>query len=168
MECKICKKEMNPRNKNYCSRKCRDLGWTTHKFCIFCGKERQVFTKKYCSKVCQGKDMRGVKSQNWVGDKVGYCGIHDWLQLNFGKANKCEQCGSFEKVQWAKLKDKSYERKRENFWQLCSKCHMDYDDTSIGNRPTWNKGRKWSAKVRKNISEGTKKGMERWRNKNIC
>ena len=30
---------------------------------------------------------------------------------------------------WAKLKDKEYKRKRENFIQLCASCHINYDFT---------------------------------------
>lgn len=69
---------------------------------------------------------------NWVGDKVGYFGIHDWLIKNFGKANKCENlaCKKISKIfQWAKLNDKEYERRRENFCMLCVSCHNIYDMT---------------------------------------
>ncbi len=117
----------------------------------------------YCSRDCSNKStaLRGEKSPHWVGDKVGYCGIHDWIKTNYGLAQKCEQCGSDKNVHWAKLKGKEYERKRENFWQLCSKCHMDYDDTSIGNRPTWNKGKSWPKTLREKISIRTKLGMKK-------
>lgn len=117
----------------------------------------------YCSRDCSNKStaLKGEKSPHWVGDKVGYCGIHDWLKTNFGKAKQCEMCGSRKRVQWAKLVNKEYERKRENYWQLCYKCHLDYDGTSIGNRPTWNKGKKWSKTMREKISIGTKLGMKK-------
>lgn len=125
--------------------------------CITCGGKMNRWARKYCSKVCQGKSQRAENSPNWVGDKVGYYGIHDWLQTNFGRASKCEQCASVKKVQWAKLKGKKYERKRENFWQLCSACHINYDGTVI--RGGWNKGMSWSKEIRQRISEGTKIGM---------
>lgn len=114
---------------------------------------------KYCSRICSNKStgLKGEKSPHWKGDSVGYCGIHDWLQLHFGKADKCEQCGSIKRVQWAKIKGKEYKRKRENFWQLCSSCHIVYDDTIV--KGGWNKGKKWSKEIRKNISRGTKIGM---------
>lgn len=134
--------------------------------CERCGEEfetRQDHIKKgwgrFCSRNCSNKTTakKGSENQNWVGDKVGYYGIHDWLYLHFGKANKCERCGSDKRVQWAKLKDKKYERKRENFWQLCSRCHVVYDDTII--KGGWNKGLKWSKAIKKRIGEGTKRGM---------
>ncbi len=73
---------------------------------------------------------KNEKSHAWTGDRVGYCGIHDWLASNFGKANHCQNAwclGKSDKFQWAKLEDKSYERKRENFINLCARCHVRYD-----------------------------------------
>lgn len=110
---------------------------------------------KYCSQICSNKSTqkKGKENQNWKGDKVGYYGIHDWLQLHFGKANKCEQCGSVKTIQWAKLKGKKYERKRENFWQLCARCHVFYDGTI----PYVSKGVPVSKKTRNKISVSLKK-----------
>lgn len=90
---------------------------------------------KYCSRDCSNKSTakKGKESQHYK-EKVGYYGIHSWLYTNYGKAQKCEQCGNSERVQWAKLKGKDYDWKRENFWQLCSWCHMEYDGTSIVNQ----------------------------------
>ena len=86
----------------------------------------------YCSRKCANstplKVRTGKHSHNWKR-KVGYYAVHDWLALNFGKANRCELCGKTKNVQWAKIKGKSYLRKRENFWQLCSRCHIYYDGT---------------------------------------
>ena len=92
----------------------------------------------------------------WKGDKVGYQGIHQWLNHIFGYPSKCEKCnkiGSRSKnnrwtINWAKLKRKKYKRKRENFWALCKSCHTSYDikkDTgkkiSLSNlgKKVWNK-----------------------------
>lgn len=63
-----------------------------------------------------------TESEHWL--------IHTWLKKEYGKANKCEMIdcdGTSKSFQWALLKDKNYEKNRENFWQLCAKCHRRYD-----------------------------------------
>ena len=72
----------------------------------------------------------GEKCRNWVDDKVGYFGIHDWLAKWYGKADMCENkwcLGEHDLFHWAKLEDKQYERRRENFIKLCVRCHNRYD-----------------------------------------
>ncbi len=80
----------------------------------------------------------GEKHPNWKGDKVGYGGIHTWVRKIYGKANKCQAdliglicLGESENFDWAKLRGKNYERKRENFVMLCHKCHRCYDFPGI-------------------------------------
>jgi hypothetical protein len=63
----------------------------------------------------------------------GYQAVHKWLVKHYGNANRCESivCSGKSKVfHWAKLKDKRYEHKRENFIMLCSSCHRLYDQTA--------------------------------------
>lgn len=94
----------------------------------------------------------GEKSHNWKGNKVGYNGIHSWLNKVFGRANKCElhNClGISKDFDWALIKGKKYERKRENFIRLCVSCHRHYDETGFlkGHTP-WNKGKQHSKEHR--------------------
>jgi hypothetical protein len=92
------------------------------------GKHVSNETREKMRKVMTGQ--KGEKCRNWAGDDVGYCGIHDWLALQYGKANMCENSwclGTSNKFQWAKLEEKRYERRRENFIQLCTRCHVRYD-----------------------------------------
>jgi hypothetical protein len=73
----------------------------------------------------------GNKNGMWK-EEPGYAAIHKWLQARFGKANRCEneECDRTRKAfHWAKVQGKEYERKRENFWMLCTKCHFNYDIT---------------------------------------
>lgn len=133
--------------------------------CLRCGKNSWFNLArilhgggKYCSRLCSNKStgLRGEKSPHWKGDKVGYSGIHDWLQTNFGKANKCENslCSQTTgNYQWAKIKDKEYERKRENFIQLCTRCHVIYDGTI----PYVSKGMPRSKETKLKISESLKR-----------
>lgn len=63
-----------------------------------------------------------------------YMTVHNWLKRHYGKADKCEdeKCdGTSTTYQWALLKGKKYESKRENFVKKCRKCHCRYDN--------WNK-----------------------------
>ena len=92
------------------------------------------------------KDCKGENNPNWRGDKVGKIGIHCWLHKNFKKKLVCEFCGKKEKsgrkIEWAKLADKEYERKRENFIELCCKCHRKYDGIGFKKGSKINLGRK--------------------------
>lgn len=61
-----------------------------------------------------------------------YAAVHYWLKQNYGKASKCESAdclGISKNYQWAKIRDKKYEKKRENFINLCVSCHQKYDFT---------------------------------------
>lgn len=121
---------------------------------------------KFCSRACTFKVYKtrsGEQTNSWKGDKVKYSGIHWWLKATYGNPNKCEKCGVGGKktgrkwnIEWAKLEHKDYERKRENFWALCVKCHVSYD----GRKPNktsfkkglipWNKGKStWTKEYRK-------------------
>lgn len=61
--------------------------------------------------------------------------VHLWLKNNFGKAKECEWCGRKRGLlfQWAKVRGKRYQKKRQNFWQLCVSCHANYDRRNSAN-----------------------------------
>jgi hypothetical protein len=91
----------------------------------------------------------GEKNGMWKGDNISRRAIHPWLTNHYGKPNICEICGKVgdSNIDWAKIKDKEYERKRENFWRLCHKCHLNYDNVPIRNgfkkgHIPWIKGKK--------------------------
>lgn len=74
-------------------------------------------------------ELTGANSPVWQ-KKPGYFPIHSWLLREFGKAVQCEASwckGISQSYEWALLKGKKYERKRENFWALCKSCHRKYD-----------------------------------------
>ena len=61
---------------------------------------------------------------------ITYNSLHWWLRKYYGSAIKCEHPECLKKsqfFQWALIKGKTLDRKRENFWQLCRKCHFEYD-----------------------------------------
>lgn len=81
----------------------------------------------------KGKSLpKGEKANNWKGDDISYIGIHAWLRRTYGKAAKCEnpkcEAEDVKRFEWALKKGFEYERKRENFIQLCKSCHVEYDD----------------------------------------
>ena len=79
----------------------------------------------------RNKNKTNEKNSNWKGNKVGVIGIHQWLRRNFIKKRICEFCGFSSnnplRIDWALIKGKKYERKRENFMELCRSCHTKYD-----------------------------------------
>lgn len=87
-----------------------------------------------------------------------YRSVHRWLIINFGNATKCENSGC-EKISirftWAKLKDKKYEKKRENFIQLCGSCHVKQDKTREGIKSAIKK-----LQARYNIYENKKRNRQ--------
>jgi hypothetical protein len=61
-----------------------------------------------------------------------YSSIHQWLKRKFGKASKCsfKRCkGRSKNYHWALRKNKEYDYKKSNFFQLCVSCHAKYDET---------------------------------------
>lgn len=92
--------------------------------------------KRFSKKTEFKKKMIPWNKGRKFGKKIkpkGYSELHTWIRYHFGKAKKCEnsKCLNRSKnYQWAKIKNKKYERKRENFTQLCSSCHRFYDNKS--------------------------------------
>ena len=64
-------------------------------------------------------------------DKSEYNKIHNWIRYNYGKAIKCSFCdgNNAKRFEWALLKGCSYEKRIENYIQLCPSCHRKYDYT---------------------------------------
>lgn len=121
------------------------------------------------TKIKIGVSNSGKNGGNWKGNKVGYFGVHIWLNKHYGKASKCEnsECEyeTPKRFDWALLQGKKYERNRKNFFMLCRGCHLKYDITdekrlkvSIAHKGKipWNKGKKmyteeWKKKMSKRI-----------------
>ena len=99
------------------------------------GKKRpEMQSPEFREKMSKIQKERVALGLNNFGDgtATGYWSIHQWLYDNFGKANHCEnpECLGLSKIfHWAKKVGCEYERKRENFMQLCVKCHSLYDFT---------------------------------------
>jgi len=98
--------------------------------CVKCNTYLKNYKYKHCSK--HHSFLKGEGSTAWKGDNIGYHGIHRWMNKTFGKAKKCENLDCLyrppKSFEWALLEGMKYERKRENFIQLCIGCHRKYDN----------------------------------------
>lgn len=78
-----------------------------------------------------GEAQKGELHHNWKGNEVGYKGLHDWINRNFGKPAICWYCKtiSAKKFEWANI-SKKYKRDKSDWIRLCASCH-DYFDFNI-------------------------------------
>ena len=54
--------------------------------------------------------------------------VHKWLGYNFNYPIKCGHCKvAGKKLEFALIKGRKHEKKRENYVALCVKCHKTYD-----------------------------------------
>lgn len=74
------------------------------------------------------KAHTGENNHLWKGDKVGYWGLHKWVERHLGKPSHCAYCQtiSAKKYDWANISH-TYRRDLSDFIRLCSKCHKNYD-----------------------------------------
>lgn len=70
----------------------------------------------------------GKKNIKWIGDKVGYSGLHKWLRDNFPKQKKCYFCGkeNAKVYDWANITG-IYTRDIKNYKETCRGCHIKLD-----------------------------------------
>jgi hypothetical protein len=70
----------------------------------------------------------------WKGDEASYSAIHKWLSRHCEKEGVCEECGREGRTEWAFLRwPKPVTRLREDYRELCRRCHQDFD-ASTGER----------------------------------
>jgi hypothetical protein len=96
--------------------------------CPDCGK---LIDKR--SSYCRSCFQKGDRNHSWVGDKVGYFALHQWIRKYYGSPKKCDHCGitDAKHFEWANI-SKKYLRDRSNYIRLRSHCHHLYDD--MGNK----------------------------------
>ena len=77
------------------------------------------------------KGVKNEKAPNWKGNSGRKSNVHKWLDVNYGKPNFCEGCGTQEDriYDWANISGK-YLRDREDFLRFCRTCHRRFDLTS--------------------------------------
>ena len=108
-KCLICKKEFYTKPSRikvgrgkYCSRHCCNISrlgikpW--NKGIKYSDKQKKKFELK-----CQftSEEMKGRNNPKWLGDKVGYFGLHSWVTRILGHPKKCDICGTTNGLSWA-------------------------------------------------------------------
>ena len=77
-----------------------------------------------------GRDVSEEKNPTWKGDKVGYRGLHIWVENKLGKPCKCENCNMVSKnsrmFHWANI-SRNYKRDLNDWKRLCARCHKAFD-----------------------------------------
>jgi hypothetical protein len=73
--------------------------------------------------------MNKITGNGLTGGRINY--LHKRLSKKYGKAIKCEMCGSEgrSKYEWALKKGRGYSDNQEDYMQLCCSCHRTYDYT---------------------------------------
>jgi hypothetical protein len=78
-----------------------------------------------------------LPTYNWKGNDASYEAKHMWVNLHFGKPQKCENCGTSKipnnKKQWFEWSNISgkYIRERYDWKRLCVPCHKKTDEHLI-------------------------------------
>ena len=87
--------------------------------------------KEKIRKSCQGINF-GNKNGMWKGDKVGYAGLHYWVESRLGKPRHCAYCQRTDRkrYEWANI-SKAYKRELSDWIRLCRSCHVYYDNGKI-------------------------------------
>lgn len=71
-----------------------------------------------------------MKNRYEYGKSKNYFSIHNWINNNFGKPKKCEECLneklSQRQYHWANISGK-YKRIRKDWRRLCVRCHSAFD-----------------------------------------
>ena len=104
----------------YCSKECRE-NWLTCRACEqrFKVPRRRRETAKFCSKSCADRGVAPAQT---------YGAIHYRFNRDNPKKERCSNCGSVEKTEWANL-DGKYDESRPDSWkELCRSCHVNFDD----------------------------------------
>lgn len=71
----------------------------------------------------------GASEQNvrWKGDDAGRSAIHKWLNKHWPLTGTCEECGATDcRTEYAN-DDHTWQRDRDDYRELCSRCHRYHD-----------------------------------------
>lgn len=72
----------------------------------------------------------GENNPSWLGNAVGYRGIHNWINNHATKRGICSNCEVARKTVWANISHK-YRRDTDDWIELCQSCNINYDLANI-------------------------------------
>lgn len=98
-------------------------------------KTNSYETKVQKKKIIRSAEVRkkyskakiGEKNPMWVGDKVSYKALHDYIRVNKPKPLFCEKCGKQRKLELANKEGKNYTRNPNDYEYDCRSCHTALD-----------------------------------------
>lgn len=86
------------------------------------------------TKIQKIRHSRAMKKRRESGiGSQSYSAVHKWIREMCGKPKQCEfdRLHKNRHYEWALIRGNKYEKKVENFMELCIQCHREYD----GNMP---------------------------------
>lgn len=97
----------------------------------FFGRKHSEESKRKMSLANKGKNhpcfgKRGKESNNWLGENVGYDGLHAWIRRNLPPQKICQICFIKPPFDVACV-TLIYNRDFKNWLRLCRSCHKKYD-----------------------------------------
>lgn len=107
----------------------------------------------------RGHHLRVEHPPWWKGDQVGYRSLHTYLNRWFPKRRVCDECGKAGPTEYALIHGREYSRDRDDYREMCKRCHNSYDlaedrgqpplcKCGCGQQVTWYQGRhRWHAYV---------------------
>lgn len=119
--CRMCHEKVNrPQNKMFCSYKCAGV-W----------RKGKKISEKHRINLCGPRpNIRNEGHHMWVGDKVGYGALHQWVYANLGAPMRCWKCGKIKKnnrqIHWSN-RSGEYRREKSDWERLCVRCHKRRD-----------------------------------------
>lgn len=100
-------------------------------------REKRTFKFRTMPRVATMKGKVETLSPNWKGESATYNAKHRWIQTHWKKTGICELCLQKRKpkpntrlkwgTHWAN-KSGEYLRQREDWYELCPKCHKKFDN----------------------------------------
>lgn len=136
VKCKICETKfitypsrIKIGSGKYCSKTCSDAVTLFNTGHIPALKGKKMTFKQKSSLNLQGLKLgqgwnRGLRI--WEGTESKYNKLHYWLIQQIGKAERCSNCGTTDRVDWAN-KSQTYQKNISDWIELCRSCHGKYD-----------------------------------------